>query len=189
MVPRAVLRTGRPRTKVKVLTIYQELVVDMSELTAGEIKKFKVAELKVELTKRGLSTKGKKDELASRLLDAIQGLDRTVTDENDADESEAVDTEESAASQEDTSQNINGDAVAIQEVETPQVEDAEMQEDKEADEGGKHGQTEDEAVMADDDAQEVAQKEGNLCSCCHEVSYQQSPVQFISEVFHEGFRR
>ena len=42
----------------------------MSELSSVTIKKLKVAELKAELSKRGLPTKGKKDELASRLLEA-----------------------------------------------------------------------------------------------------------------------
>ncbi|XP_002155150.3 uncharacterized protein LOC100210423 isoform X1 [Hydra vulgaris] len=44
----------------------------MSELNHAAIQKLKVAELKVELTKRGLDTKGKKDELIQRLMENIE---------------------------------------------------------------------------------------------------------------------
>lgn len=39
----------------------------------SDIKKMKVAELKEELTKHGLSTVGKKDELTARLEQAVAG--------------------------------------------------------------------------------------------------------------------
>lgn len=44
----------------------------MSELNHAAIQKLKVAELKAELTKRGLDTKGKKDELIQRLMENIE---------------------------------------------------------------------------------------------------------------------
>ena len=64
----------------------------MSELTAAKIKNLKVAELKTELSKRSLSIIGRKDELASRLLELNHGLGKPqqTTDAP----TEATDTQE-----------------------------------------------------------------------------------------------
>ena len=42
--------------------------LNMSEITDKESMALSVAELKIELSKKGLTTKGKKDELIARLL-------------------------------------------------------------------------------------------------------------------------
>lgn len=44
----------------------------MTELNTSQISKLKVAELKEHLESRGLATDGKKDELVSRLTQAIE---------------------------------------------------------------------------------------------------------------------
>ena len=49
----------------------------MNEITEKESMVLSVAELKVELSKRGLTTKGKKDELIARVLAYKKGLDKT----------------------------------------------------------------------------------------------------------------
>ena len=82
---------------------------EMSDLTTAGIKKLKVAELKTELSKRGLSTKGRKDDLTSRLLDALEGLDRTVAEEEDAvDDTEQSEANDSQVDDEQPSQDVNG---------------------------------------------------------------------------------
>merc|ERR1719454_2363205 len=48
------------------------------------VKKLKVAELKEELSSRGLSTKGKKDELATRLISFLEDKDATMAEEEDS---------------------------------------------------------------------------------------------------------
>lgn len=55
----------------------------MSEITDKENMVLSVAELKVELSKRGLTTKGKKDELIARLLAYKKGLDETSESNED----------------------------------------------------------------------------------------------------------
>ena len=53
----------------------------MSELDPAVIKNLKVADLKAELSRRNLPTTGKKDELASRLLNSL-GLNRSMADDD-----------------------------------------------------------------------------------------------------------
>ena len=50
-------------------------IASINDLSVATVSKLKVAELKDELSLRCLSTKGRKDELASRLLAAINGTD------------------------------------------------------------------------------------------------------------------
>ena len=47
-------------------------------VTAAEVKKMKVAELKAELTARGLATDGKKDVLVARLEEALSASPATA---------------------------------------------------------------------------------------------------------------
>lgn len=78
----------------------------MSELTADEAKKLKVAELKAELVKRSLDTKGKKGELLERLLEAIGGSAENASSGEDTIEDEQ-DVDGAAAAKSET---IDGDA-------------------------------------------------------------------------------
>ena len=57
----------------------------MSEITATAIRKFNISELKAELTKRGLSINGKKDELSKRLIEVIGGNSNQEDNSNDDD--------------------------------------------------------------------------------------------------------
>ena len=54
----------------------------MSEITLDAVKKLNMAELKSELSKRGLSVNGKKEELLKRLTEAIREIHSTNTDNN-----------------------------------------------------------------------------------------------------------
>ena len=53
----------------------------MSDLDPAVVKNLKVANLKAELSRRNLPTTGKKDELASRLLNSL-GLNRSMADDD-----------------------------------------------------------------------------------------------------------
>ena len=57
----------------------------MSEITATAIRKFNISELKAELTKRGLSINGKKDELSKRLIEVIGGNSNQENNSDDDD--------------------------------------------------------------------------------------------------------
>lgn len=110
----------------------------MSELTVAAIKKLKVAELKAELTKRGLAVKGKKDELAKRLIEAIEEDNQdeveevpaanedvgesqgTLDDSQQSQESENTTISESAV--EGNSQEVSDESVS-KEVSTEKTED------------------------------------------------------------------
>lgn len=94
----------------------------MSELTVAAIKKLKVAELKAELTKRGLAVKGKKDELAKRLIEAIQ---EDTSEDND--EEVAADTQETNDSQE--SLNDSQESQVLENSTTVSENSAELGED------------------------------------------------------------
>ena len=54
----------------------------MSEITVDAVKKLNMAELKSELSKRGLSVNGKKEELLKRLTEAIRELHSKSIDNN-----------------------------------------------------------------------------------------------------------
>ena len=55
----------------------------MSEITDKESMALSVAELKFQLSKKGLTTKGKKDDLIARLLAYNKGLDKTSESNED----------------------------------------------------------------------------------------------------------
>ena len=79
---------GRVNFSFNTLTYFLLESLNMSEITDKESMALSVAELKVELSKRGLTTKGKKDELIARLLTYKKGLDKTsesTEDEGDSD--------------------------------------------------------------------------------------------------------
>ena len=133
----------------------------MSELTTSSIKKLKVAELKTELSKRGLSTKGKKDELASRLLDAIEGLDRTVAEETEGVESEHDEADDSQIEEDSDPKDVNG----AEEAEPAQVPlpdgDEEMGEETEKTEAEEGAKEEEQVETAEAESNEL-QNEGKL---------------------------
>lgn len=109
----------------------------MSDLTTAAIKKLKVAELKAELSRRGLSTKGRKDDLTSRLLDAIEGLDRTLAAEDEVQGTEQSEANDSQVDEEQPSQDMNG-AEEVKPAEVPLPDgDEEMAEPEPVDQGEK----------------------------------------------------
>ena len=54
----------------------------MSEITVDAVKKLNMAELKSELSKRGLFVNGKKEELLKRLTEAILEINSESIDNN-----------------------------------------------------------------------------------------------------------
>ena len=58
----------------------------MSENTVDAIKKLNIAELKSELSKRGLSVNGKKEELLKTLIEAIREIHSASIDNNKVNE-------------------------------------------------------------------------------------------------------
>ena len=54
-------------------SVFPSFGVNMKEITAAAVNALTVAQIKAELSTKGLSTKGKKDDLAARLLEA-EGL-------------------------------------------------------------------------------------------------------------------
>lgn len=68
----------------------------MSELNASAVKKMKVADLRSELTKRGLDSKGLKQVLVDRLLEALED-DQPVEMATDVKEEQVESAEESTA--------------------------------------------------------------------------------------------
>ena len=130
----------------------------MSDLTTAAIKKLKVAELKAELSKRGLSTKGRKDELTSRLVDAVEGLERTLADDELEDTTKSEESS-SQVEEDQSNQNVNG-AEDVKPVEVPVPDgDAEMAEPEKTDkEDGAQPQTES-AQTTDSEIKEAEQGE------------------------------
>ena len=81
------MNDGRVNFNFDTLTYFLLESLNMSEITDKESMALSVVELKVELSKRGLTTKGKKDELIARLLAYKKGLDKTsesTEDEGDS---------------------------------------------------------------------------------------------------------
>lgn len=74
----------------------------MSELTVAAIKKLKVTELKAELSKRGLAVKGKKDELAKRLMEAIKDDSEQQPEDTELVVSSSMETDSQESSQEES---------------------------------------------------------------------------------------
>ena len=60
----------------------------MSETTVDALKKLNMAELKLELTKRGLSVNGKKEDLLKRLTEAIREMHSDSVDNNKLNETD-----------------------------------------------------------------------------------------------------
>ena len=60
----------------------------MSEITVDAVKKLNMAELKSELSKRGLSVNGKKEELLKRLTEAIREIHSESIDNNKVNETD-----------------------------------------------------------------------------------------------------
>ena len=58
----------------------------MSEITVDAIKKLNMAEFKSELSKRGLSVNGKKEELLKTLIEAIREIHSASIDNNKVNE-------------------------------------------------------------------------------------------------------
>jgi len=144
----------------------------MSELTISDIKKLKVAELKAELTSRGLAVKGKKDELAKRLIKAVKaegggsaedGSQDSVTESNDT----LDDSQESSLN--DSQESVTGgDSSAVVEEEPSKAEPTEPEIVQEKEESQEEGKADDDWVMVDppkegeDDAvTEAAQQEAS----------------------------
>ena len=88
----------------------------MSELTPASIKKLKVAELRAELTKLGLDTKGTKPVLLERLLEAISGQN----EENNAVEG-GTEGENETDSKEESSQESQDESADSTKQEEPVV--------------------------------------------------------------------
>ena len=57
-----------------ILLSFARIDINMKEISAATVSKLTVVEIKDELSTRKLSTKGKKDELMARLLEATKGL-------------------------------------------------------------------------------------------------------------------
>ena len=62
----------------------------MSEITVDAVKKFHVAELKLELSQHGLSVNGKKEELLKRLTEAVWETYSESTDNSKVNESDRL---------------------------------------------------------------------------------------------------
>ena len=86
----------------------------MSEINASAVKKMKVTDLRSELTKRGLDTKGSKQVLVDRLLAALEsgGLCRKETTSNMVDSTLDEEIHDSSAS------ITNGDANDLNNIES-----------------------------------------------------------------------
>lgn len=98
----------------------------MSELTVAAIKKLKVAELKAELTKRGLAVKGKKDELAKRLIEAIQEDTAEDNKEEVAEDSQDKNNSQESLNDSQESQDLEN-TTAVSENSTELGEDSGIQ--------------------------------------------------------------
>ena len=100
----------------------------MSELNVNAIKKLKVAELRAELTRRGLDSKGNKPVLVERLIEAV-----SAGDEEMKEQSVEENTQETTA---DSSQNdveaVQDEIVEAEKEEVPSQ--AEQTTDKQGDE-------------------------------------------------------
>jgi len=105
-------------------------------LTVAQIKKLKVADLKAELSARGLALKGKKDELAKRLIDFIENDGDSEAEEDGVEEvgemdESAVDTtmEDSQSSLEQEEAPEVAEEVLEEAVEEPAPEETAVEEE------------------------------------------------------------
>ena len=130
----------------------------MSELNASAVKKMKVTDLRSELTKRGLDTKGLKQVLVDRLLTALED-DQPVEMATEAKEEPEVSAEEPTAVGENGEQEKTESKEPIEEVtqEPPDelmAEDAAVSDEKTDESVPNEGQT-DETEAADEQESKV----------------------------------
>lgn len=124
----------------------------MSELTPASVKKLKVAELRSELTKLGLDTKGTKPVLVERLLQATSGkneendaVEGGTEGENDTDSKE----ESSQESQDESAGSAKQDEPAVSAEPSEVVSDSKVEEEKVVEEKVVEKKPDSEAVPAE----------------------------------------
>ena len=98
------------------------LASNMSELNVNAIKKLKVAELRAELTRRGLDSKGNKPVLVERLIEAISSGDQDSVEQpaEETPQEMAADTSQEAVEvKQDGEAEADKEEVPVQQAEDP----------------------------------------------------------------------